>query len=77
MFIKILSKINREDNFYYVNVVSPFSNITHIASSDFQLDEGQTYRATPHVHWIRESEEDTSLAHFRVVGKQISMERLF
>lgn len=75
MFIKILSKINDSGNFYYVSLVSPASDTIHIASSEFSIIEGQTYRATPCVHWVRDSEDSASLAHFKIQGKQRSMEQ--
>jgi hypothetical protein len=75
MFIKILEQINPNQNFYYVQVVSPMSDVIQIASSDHPLNEGQTYRGTPSVHWVRDSEDDASLAHFKVFGKQKSMEQ--
>lgn len=75
MFIKILEQINQNSNFYYVQVVSPMSDIVQIASSDYPLIEGHTYRGTPSVHWVRDTEEDASLAHFKVFGKQKSMEQ--
>jgi hypothetical protein len=73
MFIKVHSKINPEDNFYYVTVVSPASDMVQIASSDYPLMEGLTYRATPKVHWVGDG-EDSSLAHFKIYGKQKPME---
>jgi len=75
MFIKILSKLNADQNFYYVHTVSPMSDIVQIASSDFPLIEGHTYRATPKIHWVRDSEDDASLAHFKIIGKVKSMEQ--
>jgi hypothetical protein len=75
MFIKILSKINDSGNFYYVSLVSPASDVIHIASSEFSIIEGQTYRAIPSVHWVRDSEDGASLAHFKIQGKQRSMEQ--
>ena len=75
MFIKILSKLNEDQNFYYVHTVSPMSEVVQIASSDFPLIEGHTYRATPSVHWVRDSEDDASLAHFKIIGKTKSMEQ--
>lgn len=75
MFIKVISKVNEENNFYYVHSVSPMSDIIQIASSDYPLIEGHTYRGTPSVHWVRDTEDDASLAHFKIVGKQKSMEQ--
>lgn len=73
MFIKVHSKINQDDNYYYVTVVSPASDVVQIASADQPLMEGYTYRATPHIHWVGDSDE-SSLAHFRIYGKQKPME---
>lgn len=75
MFIKVLQQIDAENNIYYVQLVSPMNETAQIASSEYPLTEGHTYRAIPNVHWVGESKEDCALAHFRVNGKQKSMEQ--
>jgi hypothetical protein len=75
MFIKIIEQINSGQNSYYVQVVSPMSDVIQVASSDHPLTPGHTYRGTPKIHWIGDSEEDVALAHFKVFGKQKSMEQ--
>lgn len=77
MFIKILSKVNRNGFHYFACLASDSTERVVAVSSDNELTEGYTYRGTPKIHWIDDDIEGAVLAHYKVEGKQVPMEKSF
>jgi hypothetical protein len=77
MFIKILSKANRNGFNYYACLASDPNERVIAVSSTHRLTEGYTYRGMPKVHWIDDDIEGSILAHYIIEGNQTPMEKTF
>jgi len=74
MYVKILSKANRNGFNYYACLASDSAERFFVVSSKHELVEGMTYSGTPAIHWIDDDIDGSILAHYKITDRQLPME---